>query len=289
MTQLIALYPRKYRQAHGEEISALYAHSTEHAGPAARFREAVDIAAHALRTRLGVTSAHCAGRVIAAAFPFLLAALAGQRAAGLPDLLRAGHAEGFPGFWWPAAGVTVALAAAAICTVKGLWRSPRLLVAVFAVLYVVTRLQTGVPEAGAEPADLLTGAVLLLALGTPPDFQPLPRSARFTLGFVAAGAAAAQALALYGPTHTGLWRIHPAAAMIAVLVVVLAVTALRDRSASPAVTGIFLAAFVWSASAFLGPAGNTWNVYAPLAVAAAVTAAAAALPRLRPRFTGHQP
>ncbi|MFF0220552.1 hypothetical protein, partial [Streptomyces vinaceus] len=131
-------------------------------------------------------------------------------------------------------------------------------------------------------------AVLLFALGSPPDLQPLPRSVRFTLGFVTAGAAAAQALAFYEPTHTGLWRIHPAAVMVTVLVVVLAVTALRDRSASPALTGVFLAAFVWSASAFLGPAGNTWNVYAPLAVAAAVTVAAGALSRLRPRFTGHQ-
>ncbi|MFF0220424.1 hypothetical protein, partial [Streptomyces vinaceus] len=190
--------------------------------------------------------------------------------------------------WWPAAGATVALAAAAICTMMGLWRSARLLVAVFAVLYVVTCLQTGVPGAGVEPADLPAAAVLLFALGSPPDLQPLPRSVRFTLGFVTAGATAAQALAFHGPTHTGLWRIHPAAAMVTVLVVVLAVTALQDGSASPAVTGIFLAAFVWSASPFLGPAGNTWNVYPPLAIAAAITVAAAALPRLRPRITGHQ-
>ncbi|RSS81164.1 hypothetical protein [Streptomyces sp. WAC06614] len=288
MTQLIALYPRKYRQAHGEEISALYARSTEHAGPAARFREAADIAAHALRTRLGVTSAHYAGRAIAAAFPFLLATLAGQQVAGLADLFRAGSSAGFPGFWWPAAGVPVVLAAALICTVTGRWRSARLLVAAGAVLYVVTRAQTAVPGAGVEPADLLTAAVLVLALGSPPDLQPLPRSTRFTLGFVAAGAAAVQVLVLHAPPHTGLWQLHPAAAMTTVLALALAVAALRDRSASPAVTGILLAASLWSASAFLGPEGNTWNVYAPLAVATAGAVTAAVLPRLRPRTPGHQ-
>ncbi|MFB7056586.1 hypothetical protein ACFCXT_26120 [Streptomyces vinaceus] len=289
MTQLIALYPRKYREAHGEEISTLYAHSTEHAGPAARFREAADIAAHALRTRLGTTSAHYAGRVIAAASPFLLATLAGQQVAGLPDLFRAGRSAGFPGFWWPAAAATVALAAAVICTLMGLWRSSRLLVAAFAVLYVLTRAQTGVLGAGAEPADLLTAAVLLLALGSPPDLQPLPRSTRFTLGAVSAGAAAVQVLVFYGSTPTGLWQIHPAATMVTVLTIALAVAALRDRSASPAVMGILLAALIWSASVFLGPAGNTWNVYAPLAVATAVAVAAAVLPRLRPGIAGRQP
>lgn len=288
MTQLIALYPRKYRQAHGEEISALYAHSTEHAGPAARFREAADIAAHALRTRLRMTSAHPAGRVVATAFPFLLATLAGQQAAGLPDLFRAGRSTGFPGFWWPAAGAAVVVTAAAICTVTGLWRSARLLIAAFSVLYVLTRVQTGVPGTGVEPADLLTAAVLLLALGSPPDLQPLPRSTRFTLGLVTAAAAVVQVLVVHGPAHTGLWKTHPAAVMTALLAIVLAGTALRVRSASPAVTGILLAAFVWSASPFLGPAGNTWNVYAPLAVAAAITVATAVLPRLRPRITGPQ-
>ncbi|MEV6682262.1 hypothetical protein AB0N09_36180 [Streptomyces erythrochromogenes] len=288
MTQLIALYPKKYRLAHGEEISALYASSTEHAGPAARFREAVDLVAHALRTRLGVTSAHAAGRVIAGAFPFLLATLAGQRVAGLPDLFRAGGSAGFPGHWWPAVGVTAALAAAAVCTVLGRWRFARLYVAAFAVLYLLARVQTGVPGAGVEPADLLSAAAVLLALGCPPDLQPLPRPTRFTIGLVAAGAAALQALTFHGPTHTGLWQIHPAAAMATVLTVAMALTALRGRLPSTALTGLFLAVPLWSVSAFLGPAGNAWNVYAPLTAAAAVTVAAVVLPRLRPRTTGHQ-
>ncbi|MET8752211.1 hypothetical protein ABZW32_19220 [Streptomyces sp. NPDC004667] len=289
MTQLIALFPRKYRQAHGEEMASLYALSTERAGSAARFREALDLVAHALRTRLGVTSAHRVGPVIAFALPFLLVTLAGQRVAGLPDLLRAGGSAGFPGSWWLAAGVPVALTAAAVCTVMGRWRSARLLVAAFAALYVLTRTQTSVPGGGVEPADLLTAAVLLLALGSPPDLQPLSRSTRFTLGCVAAGAAVVQVLAFYGPTNTGLWRVHPAAAMATVLAIALAVSALRDRSVSPTVTAIFLTVVLWSASALLGPMGNSWNVYAPLAVAAAVTAAAAVPARLRPRTTGHRP
>ncbi|MER5782334.1 hypothetical protein ABT104_11510 [Streptomyces mobaraensis] len=73
---LLRLYPAGFRRAFGEEIAESYREATEGAGRRARLREAADIAAHAVRLRLGLGSAHPGGRLAAVTAPFALAATA---------------------------------------------------------------------------------------------------------------------------------------------------------------------------------------------------------------------
>ncbi|MYQ79269.1 permease [Streptomyces sp. SID4923] len=51
-TPLLRLYPAGYRRAFGADIAEAYREATEGAGRTARFREAGDLVAHALRMRL---------------------------------------------------------------------------------------------------------------------------------------------------------------------------------------------------------------------------------------------
>ncbi|WP_193581916.1 hypothetical protein [Streptomyces mobaraensis] len=73
---LLRLYPAGFRRAFGDEIAESYREATEGAGRRARLREAADIAAHAVRLRLGLGSAHPGGRLAAVTAPFALAATA---------------------------------------------------------------------------------------------------------------------------------------------------------------------------------------------------------------------
>ncbi|MFJ8160214.1 hypothetical protein ACIRBY_04700 [Streptomyces sp. NPDC096136] len=80
---LLRLYPPGFRRAFGSEVAEAYREATEGAGPRARLREAADIAAHALRLRLGIGSAHPGGRLSAGAAPFALAVTAAYAAFNL--------------------------------------------------------------------------------------------------------------------------------------------------------------------------------------------------------------
>ncbi|MCQ4206963.1 hypothetical protein [Streptomyces longispororuber] len=80
---LLHLYPANYRRAFGDEIAQSYGEATEGAGRRARFHEATDIVTHALRLRLGVSSARRGGQFCAAIAPFALAATAAYAAFNL--------------------------------------------------------------------------------------------------------------------------------------------------------------------------------------------------------------
>ncbi|MBX7466715.1 hypothetical protein ACFW17_09965 [Streptomyces sp. NPDC058961] len=80
---LLRLYPAGFRRAFGDEIAESYREATAGAGSRARLREAADVVAHALRLRLGIGSAHSAGRLLATAAPFSLAATAAYAAFNL--------------------------------------------------------------------------------------------------------------------------------------------------------------------------------------------------------------
>ncbi|RDG35944.1 hypothetical protein [Streptomyces corynorhini] len=71
---LSRLYPAAYRAAHGREIIDVHRELTADLPRAARLRADADLAAHALRVRLGLDSASPAGRLLALAAPFALAA-----------------------------------------------------------------------------------------------------------------------------------------------------------------------------------------------------------------------
>ncbi|MFE5679813.1 hypothetical protein ACFQ7B_32850 [Streptomyces erythrochromogenes] len=96
--RLLRLYPAEFRRDFGDEIAEAYREATEDAGPLARLREGCDIAAHALRLRLRVGSAHPGGRLLAAAAPFLLAAMGARAAFLLASALNRAHVTGRPDF-----------------------------------------------------------------------------------------------------------------------------------------------------------------------------------------------
>ncbi|MFD0212098.1 hypothetical protein ACFVH9_24080 [Streptomyces hirsutus] len=78
---LVRLYPAAYRAAYGQEIIDVHREMTADMPGPARLRAGADLAAHALRVRLGLDSASSAGRFFALAAPFALAA--GAVASGL--------------------------------------------------------------------------------------------------------------------------------------------------------------------------------------------------------------
>ncbi|WP_157246912.1 hypothetical protein [Nonomuraea typhae] len=78
---LVRLYPAAYRAAYGQEIIDVHREMTADMPWPARLRADADLAAHALRVRLGLDSASPAGRFFALAAPFALAA--GAVAGGL--------------------------------------------------------------------------------------------------------------------------------------------------------------------------------------------------------------
>ncbi|WP_372351059.1 hypothetical protein [Streptomyces sp. KL116D] len=80
---LLHLYPASYRRAFGDEIAQSYGEATEGAGWRARLHESTDVVTHALRVRLGVSSARPGGQFFAAITPFALAATAAYAAFNL--------------------------------------------------------------------------------------------------------------------------------------------------------------------------------------------------------------
>ncbi|MET9643503.1 hypothetical protein [Streptomyces syringium] len=188
-TPLMRLYPAEYRTRHGHEIAEVYRQAVDGAGRLARSREAADLAAHALRIRLRLSSDRRAGRLFAAAAPFVVAALAAH--AGLElfklaaflldtrgDGLYLGAADAvFAGLW-------VALLAAAGGALGGRWPVGRWCLA--ALLTVGALLAATVGRGGVlgAPDALVVFAVLSAAIlvGCPPDMAPDWRVRRMASG-----------------------------------------------------------------------------------------------------------
>ncbi|MFI7382813.1 hypothetical protein [Streptomyces sp. NPDC049813] len=80
---LLHLYPADFRRTFGDEMAQHYDEATRGAGRRVRLRESADVAAHALRLRFRVGSAHPGGRFFAAIAPFALAATAAYAAFNL--------------------------------------------------------------------------------------------------------------------------------------------------------------------------------------------------------------
>ncbi|WP_405897558.1 hypothetical protein OG242_08475 [Streptomyces sp. NBC_00727] len=220
-TPLLRLYPTGYRRAFGDDIAEAYREATEDAGPIARFREAGDIAAHALRMRLRLGSAQRSGRLFAAAAPFALAATAAYAAFGLVSMLADWRLSGNPDFLVPLsfvmigcdlvtlAGAVLALggrfAAGARCAFAGALAQ--------ALSLVLVPLSAGVLlPAAAAPYFLSPVLVAALPLACPPDLRPpgrpLGAAARVALLLWTGLAVAALALAdAEGHLALVLWRL----------------------------------------------------------------------------------
>lgn len=196
MNALLKLYPAAYRREFGDEIADAYREATDGASRPTRIREAADIAGHALRMRLGLGSAGCAGRLLAALAPFAVVAV-GLNATYLTRLtvsaLRVadGMGETGPVVLTGAGGIAALLGAVLALTGRwavGTWTVLAGLTASFAV-------QVLRPGLGVEFAVFFSGPTLLLALVAllcPPDVRPVPRTRSAATGVpaVLAGAVA---------------------------------------------------------------------------------------------------
>lgn len=232
---VLRLYPRRYRLDRGDEILAVYQQTAAEVSPVGRLREAADIAAHAVRMRLGVSSATAAGRLLASAAPFAVGAAAAGCGIHLSRWYAGVVASPAPVRFFADAWSALLLASAlvvvgAVTALTGRWRGGVVAVAAglagSAVAAVVSGPAFGDPIV--TPAMALLTALAVLAC--PPDLMPGPRVC------AAAGAMAAAAwlpvTALYADvlpvsTDYGVWPL---------LVLVATGLALAWRSKSPGLT-----------------------------------------------------
>ncbi|MFE2252202.1 hypothetical protein [Streptomyces lavendulae] len=193
MNVLRKLYPAAYRREFGDEIAYAYGRATEGADRRARTREALDVVGHALRMRLGLSSAGRAGRMLAAVAPFAVV-LAGLDAMFWSRLtvssLRAASGLGGAGsvLLVGASGFVTLLGAVAALTGRwaaGAWTVLAGTVAAFAAMAFR-------PGFGPGFAAVVDGLPLLAALAAvlcPPDLRPAPRLRTATgVAAVSAGA-----------------------------------------------------------------------------------------------------
>lgn len=228
---ILRLYPPRYRQDLGEEILAVYRLTAADASRTDRFREAADIAAHAVRMRLGLSSATAAGRLLASAAPYAVGAAAAGCGVHVTRWYASVVASPSPvhlsADTWTALLLASALVVVgAITALTGRWHG-----GVIAVVAGLSGLAAATVVSGAAFGDpVVTPAMALLTalivLACPPDLRPGPRAC------AAAGATAAvawlplvavQAHVLPFSTDYGLWPLLVLAATGLVL-------ALRSKS-----------------------------------------------------------
>lgn len=195
-------HPAAYRAGHEAELTAIYAEATRDAGPLGRLREALDVAAHGLRQRTGLSSDRTAGRLLAQAAPLTVAVATASSVANLlwlldpavrnphwsstPDVLLLVNQGLVPLFWLAALSAvwtgrwSTARALVVPATVLRLADLPLLLLAhFFHATYPVAAVNVIVP--------LLTGALVLAA---PRDLLGSSRPQRAAIAGTTALAAA---------------------------------------------------------------------------------------------------
>ncbi|MEV8286538.1 hypothetical protein [Streptomyces niveus] len=274
---ILRLYPPRYRQDLGEEILAVYRLSAADASRTGRFREAAGIAAHAVRMRLGLSSATAAGRLLASAAPYAVGAAAAgcgvhvtRWYAGVVASPSPVHLSLLSADTWTALLLASALVVVgAITALTGRWHG-----GVIAVVAGLSGLAAATVVSGAAFGDpVVTPAMALLTalivLACPPDLRPGPRAC------AAAGATAAvawlplvavQAHVLPFSTDYGLWPLLVLAATGLVLALRSKSPGLKEAAAMTVACPPFLA------YAYTGG----WDVSLPvLAIGAAVPLAGA--------------
>ncbi|MEV7086879.1 hypothetical protein AB0O07_13415 [Streptomyces sp. NPDC093085] len=232
----IRLYPRRYREEYGAEIRAVYEETAAEASAVNRLRETADIAAHAVRMRLGLNSSTAAGRILAAAAPYAAGAaavtygthLTSWYAALATTPTRLPLSAALPPDAWTALLLASAVVCAgAVTALTGRWHAGARTVAAGLVAVAVAALISG--PAFADPVVTPAMALLtaLVVLACPPGLHPTPR-ARKAAGTMTIAAwlplAALHTGALPITTDYGLWPLLVLAATILPL-------SLRARSA----------------------------------------------------------
>lgn len=194
----LRLYPKPYRTNQASEIAGTYTARTAAASRTETLREALDVAGHALRVRLRLTTGRYAGAVLAAALPYVLGGTAGL-SGYVFYLIRAtpwnDHHEGvvinprlFPGFDPEVVNLApLPLLASAIvlflAALAGRWTTARWLAAITTLLAIATIIVVFEYRRGEHisPMTTFTGfelplmlaAFSLMVLAVPPDTRTL--------------------------------------------------------------------------------------------------------------------
>ncbi|MFE5861706.1 hypothetical protein ACFQ77_14285 [Streptomyces virginiae] len=189
MNAWMKLYPAAFRREFGDEVTDAYREATRGAGGRARMLEAVDIAGHALRMRLGLGSAGRAGQLLAMVAPFAViavgaVAMSWARMCAFVVTISGGFGFGdvFPQLM--AAHLVAVLGA--FLALAGRWAVGTWT----ALVGVLAGIAIDVGRLGGDPvgSTLLFGGPLLIlalmALLCPPDLRPAPRT-RTRAGVVA--------------------------------------------------------------------------------------------------------
>ncbi|MFD9189114.1 hypothetical protein ACFWCA_12910 [Streptomyces phaeochromogenes] len=176
---LLRLYPAAYRAAYGQEIVDVHREMTAGMPRAARLRADADLAAHAVRVRLGLDSASRAGRFFALAAPFALAACAVDSGLHLTRWY-AGLVRSPAPVWVQLSTMDGARAAylllsllvclGAVIALTGRWL-PGATMAVCGLLGTAVQWVVATPSPGEGAVAPVTAALLTAAvvLGCPPD------------------------------------------------------------------------------------------------------------------------
>ncbi|MFF2786346.1 hypothetical protein ACFVT6_06200 [Streptomyces sp. NPDC058049] len=189
MSAWVKLYPAAFRREFGDEVADAYREATRGASRRARILEAVDVAGHALRLRLGLGSAGRAGQLLAAVAPFAVIAVgaasmswARMCAAVVTISGEFGFGDVFPQLMAAhLVSVLGAFLALAGRWTAGTWTASAGVVAGIAIY--VGRLGTDLVGAALQ-FGLPLLVLALVALLCPPDLRPAPRT-RTRAGVVA--------------------------------------------------------------------------------------------------------
>ncbi|GAB2699753.1 hypothetical protein [Kitasatospora kifunensis] len=239
---LLRIYPTAYWRQCGEEIAALHWEAQEAAtGPVARAREKLDLVGHALRIRLGISSATLAGRALGSAAPYVLVGTAASAAISLVPTIYTPEADAVKPY---STVFHVLLALALLFAVAGRWAWARRLALLGSAALIpatAVALHEGWRTMPARIPFLVVVVALLLC--APPDMQPLSLRSRWAMLGTAAAIVlppVAWSLGVPGinPSDRTPWPV------IVMAVVILAALA-RSRSNPAVVAGAFLAMLPW--------------------------------------------
>lgn len=252
-TGLLRIYPTPYWQQHGEEIAALRWDARQEAtGWMAHARDNLDLLGHAVRVRLGIASTTWAGRVLAAAAPFVLVGGASSAVIGLASTEFTPESALLRTFGYIFNGL---LALALLCAVAGRWTWARPLALLGAAATLVVTAVA--PSLALAPKSFLSlGMVLLLC--APPDLQPLSLGSRWAM----AGTAAAMVL----PPVAGklgvpglLWTGRGPWPVIVMGAIILA-SLVKSRSNPAVLAGTFLATLPWFCTVYAYHPAPLWQI-----------------------------
>ncbi|MFE2283823.1 hypothetical protein ACFXDJ_06590 [Streptomyces sp. NPDC059443] len=264
MTALLKLYPAAFRREFGDEIAEAYREATHGAGRAARVREALDVTGHALRMRLGLSSARRPGRLVAALAPFAAVAVGAHVIWWMGLILATAGAPDLPGeFAVPyvlLAAACFVIAQGAAIALGGRWAAGTwTMLTGFVAMVLLDLLRSGGGLAGTVFFRTPLLLVLLVALLCPADLRPQPRIRTAAgLGAVALWTTLLTAALTLGPLPDGAGGLRFAVPAAAGLALAGRQTFARLRTA-PAVLLAALPFFVlgmtvWSGDVYTGPA-----------------------------------